>query len=545
MIRKLVLLHLFFISIVYFSYADNYPRNYTIDIKHYTFYIQLSDSSDEIVGKALIEVTCKKEGTRSIRLDLINKTVERQNKGMLVSSIMVDGKTVSYLHEKDALVIDLPIKAKGQNWIISIQYRGIPAGGLKIGKTKFGDRSFCNENWPNNARHWLPAIDHLYDKATSEFIVTAPSKYKVISNGLLQKETVLNNGFTITHWKQSVPVSPWLFVLGVAQFEVQDLSAFSGKPIQTWVYPQNKEAGFYDFKEPTKKVLQFYSNYVGPFAYEKLANIQSPSVSGGMETSSAIFYAENLITGTASVGLRDVIIHEIAHQWFGNAVTEKTWDDAWLSEGFATYFTLLFQENEYGHDYYMEGLKKAKRSIANYLKKDSSFSIVKNRTAELEPVTSTITYQKGAWVLHMLRAYIGNDNFKKGIQAYYKKYFNSNASTEDFINEMEKASSKKLKPFLDQWLNTTYTLTLNGGWTYNENNKTVSIQLIQDTKSDFLFDVPVDIAIHSAENDSAKIITIQLNTLNKHIEIPCKQKPTSLELDPRTNLLMNSNFKQQ
>ena len=218
------------------------------------------------------------------------------------------------------------------------------------------------------------------------------------------------------------------------------LDEFDGKSIQTWVYPKDREAGFYDFANPTKQVLQFYTDYVGPYAYEKLANIQSPSVSGGMETSSAIFYGENLVNGKRDIRLRNVVIHEIAHQWFGNAVTESTWDDAWLSEGFATYFTLLFQENAYGHEEYIDGLKKARNTVIRSLKKDSTFSIVDDRSAEKGAVTNGLTYQKGAWVLHMLRERIGHDNFRKGIQAYYKKYTNANATTDDFIEEMEKVS---------------------------------------------------------------------------------------------------------
>ena len=93
---------------------------------------------------------------------------------------------------------------------------------------------------------------------------------------------------------------------------------------------------------PTRDALAFYSERVGPFSYEKLANVQSNSVSGGMEAASAIFYSAGSVTGTRSVRWRNVIIHEIAHQWWGNAVTEKDWNDVWLSEGFATYFTLLF-----------------------------------------------------------------------------------------------------------------------------------------------------------------------------------------------------------
>jgi aminopeptidase N len=305
----------------------------------------LSDNTDEILGKASISVLFKTNDVKQIRLDLINTNGKYLQKGMVVESVSYNNTKASFSHKNDALIIQLSGRVPKDSTItFIIQYHGVPAGGLKIGPTKYGDRSFFNENWPNNARHWLPAIDHPYDKATSEFKVTAPSKYKVVSNGLLLEESIIDKENKLTHWKQSVPVSSWLFVLGVADFAVQYVDDFEGKSIQTWVYSKNREAGFYDFDEPTKKVLEFYSNYVGPYAYEKLANIQTPSVNGGMETSSAIFYGEDLVTGKRDERVRNVVIHEIAHQWFGNAITETTWDDAWLSEGFATFFTLLFIE---------------------------------------------------------------------------------------------------------------------------------------------------------------------------------------------------------
>ena len=166
---------------------------------------------------------------------------------------MYNNVKVEFKHEHDALFIQLGGPAeKDKISTIVIRYKGVPADGLKIGPTKFGDRSFFNENWPNRARHWLPTVDHPYDKATSEFIVTAPVKYKVVSNGLLQEESQINKAFKLTHWKQSVPVSCWLFVLGVAEFAVQQVGEFDGKSIETWVYPKDREAGFHDFASPTK-----------------------------------------------------------------------------------------------------------------------------------------------------------------------------------------------------------------------------------------------------------------------------------------------------
>ena len=519
------------------SKADTYPINKNIDIKHYVFKLSLSDADNEITGTTLVTISFKEAGMKNFRLDFVNKTSVRKDKGMVVDAVSVNNAAVDYTHGNDELIISLPAPSnKNQTLTFTIQYHGIPFDGLRIGATKLGDRSFFNENWPNRGRHWLPIVDHPHDKASSEFIVKAPSHYKVVSNGLLMEESELGNQTKLTHWKQSVPVSSWLFVLGVADFAVKYVDEFRGKSIQTWVYAKNREAGFYDFDEPTKKVLEFYSNYVGPYAYEKLANIQTPSVNGGMETSSAIFYGEDLVTGKRDERVRNVVIHEIAHQWFGNAITETTWDDAWLSEGFATFFTLLFIENEYGKEEYTKGIIKARKSVYDMSVKMPDFSIVSERTAEKEQVTSGITYQKGAWVIHMLRNLIGEKNFKKGIQNYYAKYFNANTTTDEFRTEMEKVSGKDLKLFFKQWLYQPINPTINANWTYNASTKKLQIRLNQAQQ--FLYNVPVEIGYYKKGSTTPTILTMNLKDKDQVFSFPLAADPEKLELDPR-NVLLN------
>jgi len=518
------------------SKADTYPINKNIDIKHYVFKLSLSDADNEITGTTLVTVNFKEAGMQNFRLDFVNKTSVRKDKGMVVDAVSVNNTAVDYIHGNDELIISLLAPStKNQTITFTIQYHGIPYDGLRIGATKLGDRSFFNENWPNRGRHWLPIIDHPHDKASSEFIVKAPSHYKVVSNGLLMEESELGNSTRLTHWKQSVPVSSWLFVLGVADFAVKYVDEFRGKSIQTWVYAKNREAGFYDFDEPTKKVLEFYSNYVGPYAYEKLANIQTPSVNGGMETSSAIFYGEDLVTGKRDDRTRNVVIHEIAHQWFGNAITETTWDDAWLSEGFATFFTLLFIEDEYGKEEYTKGIIKARKSVYDMSVKMPDFSIVSERTAEKEDVTSGITYQKGAWVIHMLRDLMGEKNFKKGIQNYYAKYFNANTTTSEFRAEMEKVSGMDLKLFFKQWLYQPVNPTINANWTYNASTKKLTVQLHQAQK--FLYNVPVEIGYYKKGSSTPTILTMNLKEKDQVFSFPLATAPEKLELDPRALLL--------
>lgn len=524
-------------------FADDYPVNKNIDIKHYSFELILSDLTNEILGNAKIRVLFKTAGIKSIRLDLINKTKERQEKGMQIDSIKIGNIPVLFTHQNDEINIILPNSPLANSELLfSIKYHGIPFDGLKIGPTILGDRSFFCENWPNKARHWLPTLDHPSDKATSEFIVTAPAHYKVISNGLLMEESDLGNNTKLTHWKQSVPVSCWLTVLGVADFAVKYVDKFDGKSIETWVYSKNRKAGFYDFDKPTKKVLELFSSYIGPFAYEKLANIQSVNSGGGMETSSAIFYSDKLINGKRDVRLRNVIIHEIAHQWFGNAVTETTWDDAWLSEGFATFFTMLFIEKAYGKEAYEKEVIKAKETVFKLALKMPEFSIISSRSAEKGDVTSGLTYQKGAWVLHMLRDLIGEVNFQKGIRSYYAKFYNANASTDDFRIEMEKASSKDLKSFFKQWLYQPINPTINGTWNYDAKSKKLTIQLSQTQSGDLVFNLPIEIGYYIKGSNKPTLLKMNLSKKQQIQSFNVSGTPEKIDFDPRNVLLSETLF---
>ncbi|MFT5217336.1 MAG: aminopeptidase N, partial [Glaciecola sp.] len=452
-----------------FAITDSYPKNPKIDAINYIFDIELSDDTDEITCEVTVDIRFLGSDVQNLRFDLVNVSNEIDNKGMVVSSVSSNGNELKFSHSNNELLINLPKPSEiNQRTKYIIKYKGVPASGLKIGDNKHGDRTFFSDNWPNRGRHWLATIDHPYDKAMCEFIVTAPDHYQVISNGLKIEETNLADNKRLTHWKQSIPIATWLYVLGAADFAVQYVDEFDGKSIETWVFKQDRDAGFYDFAEPTKQVLEFYSDNVGPFSYEKLANIQSNSVSGGMEAASAILYSDSSVKGDRNLRWRNVVIHEIAHQWFGNAVTEYDWDDIWLSEGFATYFTLLFIEHQYGRDAFVEGLKSSQKSVDAFYEKNPKYTIVHDNLKDMKDVTTSQIYQKGSWILHMLRGVVGTETFWEGIQSYYKQYKDLNVTTNDFKRVMEEASGKDLTVFFEQWLYKPGILKLAGSWKYDK-----------------------------------------------------------------------------
>ena len=527
-----------FLTFITSVFADHYPVDKRIDIKNYQFSITLSDKSNEIDVTALVTVLFKHPGVKQFRLDLTNKTFDADGKGMLVDSITALDKIISYTHINNALLINLHQPSIANDQVtFKIKYHGEPADGLHIGPTKYGDRSFFSDNWPNKARNWLPVIDHPYDKATCEFIIKAPLHYKVVANGLLTEESIIDDSTRLTDWKQSVPIAPWLYTVGVANFAVQYVDRFDNKSIESWVYSKDRVAGFYDFAVPTKEVLTFFSDYIGPYVYEKLANIESPVVSGGMEAASAIGYSDKLITGDRSERTRNVIIHELAHQWFGNSITENTWDDAWLSEGFATCFTMMFIEHQYGRAAFLSEWEKAKQSFYKYYAKDSTYSIVANRTAEEGPVTNSVTYQKGACILLMLRDLMGEAAFKKGIQSYYKKYMNSNASTSDFQLEMERASKQNLTTFFNQWLHRGGLIKLHAGWKYNPRKKQLIVTINQLQKQDELYNFPLDIAVNIPGSNTPVHKKVHIKNQTETVVFSIVKKPATVELDPRKVLL--------
>ena len=531
--KPLLLIFLFFFTLNLFS-KDPYPKNPNIDILNYSFELHLNDSTDIIYGTANIKLSIK-PNEDNVRFDLISKN--KEGKGMSVEDILFNGKEIPYSHVDNVINIDTRGIVYSISDMITVKYEGIPITGLIIGPNMHGDRTFFSDNWPNKARNWLPLVDRPYDKSTTDFIIIAPNHYQVISNGLLVEETNINKDLKKTHWRQSVPISCWLYAIGVAEFAVDYVDYFNGKSIQTWVYKQDRDNGFYDFKVPTKHTLEFFSDYVGPFAYEKLANVQSNSVKGGMESATAIFYSDVSVTGERSVRWRNVIIHEVAHQWFGNCVTEYDWDDVWLSEGFATYFTLMFREHAYGRDDFVMGLNNAKENVYNFYKDNKDAPIIHDNLKDMKDVLSySLQYQKGAWVLHMLRNYIGEDAFRQGIRNYYKKYFNLNTTTDQFKYEMEKVSNVDLDKFFDQWLYKGGMLIIDSDWKYNEKNSEIEISMDQVQDDGYLFDMPIEIML-TFENKSSKIESIQLDKKSKKFIISSENKPKEIKIDPSVKLL--------
>ncbi len=436
----------------------------SFNVLHYLFELHLNDFTDKIEGKAsvFVHVVCTEE---KFTLDL-NNFSPSTGKGMQVDEVTVNEKISAFDHQNNRL--DIFSKGgfkQGDTVKIVVKYSGVPADGLIISENKFGNRTFFADNWPNRAHFWIPCVDHPSDKATVEFWVFAPNKYQVIANGSQMEETDLEDGFRLTRWSETKPVSTKIMVIGVAQFAVLNNGIVEGTSVSTWVFPENRQDGFSEYAVGTKP-LAFFSKLIGPFGYSKLAHVQSKTRYGGMENAGAVFYAESTVNGRADDEL--LMAHETAHQWFGDAVTERNWHHLWLSEGFATYLTLVYLKEIAGDSLYRQRLIASRKAVNRYEGKKSA-PVIDTTVTNYNELLNANTYQKGAWFLHMLNHELGDSLFFESLRLYYLIYRDSTALTKDFQHVVEMVSQKNWNSFFHQWLFRSGHPKLKTEWSQNGN----------------------------------------------------------------------------
>ncbi len=500
------------------------------DALHYVHHLELTDHSDSINGSSVITMLIT-ENCSTIGLDLKNTMTD--GKGMQVkgAGLMLHNKWFkNFEHLSDKILFTAAFR-KGDTIEIAVVYAGIPADGLIISKNQYGKRTFFSDNWPNRAHHWIPCVDDPADKASVEFVVTAPVHYQVVSNGLMVAEVNLKDNKKMTHWKENIALPTKVMVIGVAEFSVRHAGFVNNCiPVSSWVYPENDFAGFADFSM-ARDILHYYTQYIGPYAYPKLANVQSSTIFGGMENAGAIFYAENTVTGRRSA--EQLIAHEIVHQWFGNMATEKSFAHLWLSEGFATYLTHVYMESKYGTDSLNRRMKDERSEVLNFVKYTKR--PVVDSTSNLMELLNPNSYQKGGWILHMLRRQLGDSLFHRCIRNYYIAFAGFNAETKDFRHIAEKLAGTSLEQFFKQWLHTAANPLLDITWRYLSSEKKVEVTVTQKQDAT-AFEFPLEIRFNLKKGASV-IKKFMITKKTETFSFSQHEYPDSADADPFVSLL--------
>ncbi len=410
-----------------------------IDVTSYTITLSISDNADTINASAEISFSVLKN------LD----TLKFNLKGMNISNCILDGQRIFYQKSDGILklISGFPL-TKNSNHLLRVSYHGSPKDGLFIGKNKYNKFCAFADDWPNRASYWFPCIDHPSDKAKVTFRITVPLKYFVIANGdEINIET--SEYYRTFIYSMNIPITTYCMVFGVCDFAISKTETDSHVPVYFYTYHEDSLNAVQSFQR-VPDMIKYFESIIGPYPYSKLALVESSTKYGGMENSSAIFLPERSPSFTGSRNNDETIAHELAHQWFGDDISISDWSDLWLSEAFATYFSMLYFESREGEQRFNEILMRTKEI---YLKNSKSgTTVITHIYSRLENLLNVENYDKGALFLNELRKYIGDESFFRGIKEYYNEFKHSNVTTNDFKKVMSLVSKKNLDPLFHKWL---------------------------------------------------------------------------------------------
>jgi aminopeptidase N len=516
------------LSTVNIAMGQDYLKRFKqLDVLNYDLKINLFEKQNKIVVNENVTIQFLQK-TDSFQLDLVGRFED--SLGMKISSITMDNQPVSFKQYAEKVTIFPLSMDKGKKGDFTIKFEGIPTDGLIIGQNKFGDRTFFADNWPMRAKHWFACVDHPSDKAKIKIEVDAPSYFNIVANGLQEKRTEnIKNKSSITYYESNIDIPTKVIVFGAAHFEKQTLPSKKNQvEITNFVYPQDKEKSFKDF-EQADTILAYFEAHIGKFPFEKLYNVQSTTMYGGMENAGCIFYDEKAITGKGNIN--ELIAHEIVHQWFGNSASELDWPHLWLSEGFATYLTDLYIEDHKGKGAFLSQLRNQRDAVIRFYT-NNKLPLKDTVSTNTQDMLNTNAYKKGAWILHMLREQVGKELFWKAIASYYDTYKFSNATSKDFIHVFEQVTHTDLTQFYEEWICQsghpilTYSIAQKGEKT--------KIKFNQKQKENFHFSLEFLVLY---EDNTKEIKTLVFEDKETILEWTTQKKITSLKLDPNFKLL--------
>jgi aminopeptidase N len=504
---------------------------------HYTITIKLNDSLSTIVqARTEIKARALKQLSQ-IDVDFGNMKVE---------SVLLDYQVVKFEHKAGNLRIKFPeVQPKDSQFSVLVIYNGTPSDGLILGVDKDGKPTAIGDNWPDRLHHWVPCFDHPSAKASVNFSVTAPEQNVVVANGSLDRVETKQGMRTWTFSEES-PIPPYTMVMAVGQFAKIDVGKPFSVPLTYYVPQSDRKYAVKGFSSASA-ALRLLTQNIAPYPYEKLALIVGNTRFGGMENSGAIVFTSSLFDPNPNarmsrafatrIGVVDLVAHEIAHQWFGDSVTASTWADLWLSEGFATYFAGIFRLRHEGEEAFQDFMNRGAESYFRYEKRTRT-PIYDRETEDLLKLLNPNNYQKGGWVLHMLRHTLGDEDFLTGIRAFYEAHKHGTASSEDLRLALEKASAKNLKEFFARWIYGTGHPHYEVSWNWKRGELNLLVKQLQPEPA-FPNALPIEVVTAAGKHRFTMYPRSKETTETFRIS----SEPQAVEIDPQNTILKEISLK--
>src|SRR5438552_5555109 len=401
---------------------------------------------------------------------------------------------------------------------------GVGGGGLNFIKPRPDDPTRPRQIWSQGeaeSNHlWFPSFDHPNDFIKSEIVATVEKPLRVISNGTLISAKDNPDGTRTFDWKIDEPHATYLTSIVVGEF-APVVGEYAGVPVITNVYPNELEEGKVTAAR-LPEMVKFFSEKTGlKYPYAKYAQTTVRDFGGGMENISATTQTDNMIhdARTELDATSDSLeSHELAHQWFGDYVTCRNWSDIWLNESFATYFQAMWDEHHLGHDDFLySDVKSNQDQYYTAWARGLRRPIVTKNYASSDAVFATYAYPRGGAVLHMLRTFLGEDNWWRSINHYLNKYAHQPVETAQFRIAIEETTGQPMDWFFDEWLYKLGHPVFRVTQDYDAANKILSLKVRQEQKTDpdwqypqvTFFQTPVEIEIGTANSTRIERVRIE------------------------------------
>ncbi len=500
-----------------------------VDIKYYKLDLNIALNPDYLNGAAFISCLIKSSSSNSVFIDLTNN--------MFVDSIVSNTVHLSFSHENDKLSITLNrIYSMNEILNFTVYYKGLPKS-TGFGSFVFGSHSDQPAVWtlsePFGAKDWFPCKISPDDKADSSMVkITIPSWLRGVSNGVLLDSGSYSTGTKTFTWKNSYPIASYLMSLAISNYSIYR-SSFKYSPTDSmevvhYIYPEDLES-LKPQLDKTPEMLKYFSERYGlyPFIREKYGHAQFGRNAG----------MEHQTISSMGAWFDNIIAHELTHQWFGDKITCRNWENIWLNEGFATYGEALWQEHIGGTSGYkdfmtfrMSDAKRAHGSV--YVQDPTSISQI---------FDGTRSYAKGGVTLHMLRGIAGDSTFFNIIRTYASdpQIIYSTAVTDDLRRNAESVYGSSLAYFFNEWIFGENYPKYNINWDtelLSDGRYKAKLQVDQDVNTNpAFFTMPLKFNFKIGVRDTA--VTVFNNAQSQLFEITLDQKPTSVDFDPDNYIL--------
>ncbi len=522
----------------------HFGRSRTYDIQDMKLEISLDEIKKTVSGKVTYGLSPLNHDLKEIELDCVDLTVEKV--------YLSGGSNLAFENSSGKLKIKFPQPENGGDQInLTIEYQGSPQMGLFFIQPDKDYPQKPYQIWSQGEdednRYWYPSYDFPNDRFTSEKFVTVKSKFTVVSNGkLIEVIEDKNNGTKTYHWKEEIPHVNYLNSIIVGEFE-EHKEDFEGIPVCYYVPKGKGDLVKYSFSK-TVDMLKFFSQKIGvKYPYEQYAQTTiTDFMWGGMENISATTLTERTLhdrIADMDVKSEGLVAHELAHQWWGDLLTCKDWSHTWLNEGFATFFEALYRQHDLGEDEFQLDMQGSKESYLDEDRREYRRPIVYNiYTAPIELFDSH-SYSKGSWVLQMLRSFLGEELFWKGINHYCTKFREQCVDSHDFQKAMEEATGQNLEWFFSEWVYKAGYPEFKVHWHWEDSTKTAEVSISQNQKTDSLtpvFQMPLELAFTTSAGRTVK--TIQVQDKEQEFYLPLDSRPLMVEFDPENKILKTVEF---